>query len=746
MKRILHSGNRKRAGCIVWLLAALIIVQLPVTEADAATSASDFHMEGSTLTKYRGTDTRVTVPDDVRVVGESAFEGNTNIELVVIPDSVERIEAYAFWGCDNLDTVVLGRGLKEVGDFAFADCTGLEQMTIPSNITSIGIQAFANCTKMTDITIPPEVTSIDETAFDGCYQLTIHCEAGSAADVFAQDFYERQKQMPGYGEPSADVSQDQQTNPVLQDGQSVGDGSAEAVSEAEDSQASVDASQSTSGTGNLLGSTKVVGNRAVVFMDNTAPSVFEGGQSGGHAGGSGQANAETGTAPGQTAGAEGSAQQMGMSVGLPKYTIVDGTVVADQAYYRNAALGSIVLPQGIQEIGQFSFARSSLEQITIPVGIKSIGYGAFYHCGNLSQVQLPDTIEKVEPKAFEHTAWVENFKESGSEDFLISGGVLVAYAGNAAQVAVPEGVRVIAGEAFRGHTEIQSVTFPNSLISIGEGAFEGCTGLAEAVFGDAAIITHIRDRAFAGCPLTSVQMPATVVGIGLGAFDDGTEIVYEGDSLPESTYEISAQRLSNEAYRRYGAEAGQPGVTVSGLEGAAAQLAEAARAYTLSIAEAADSGIFGKGYTRSFGTELPENSVIYELELRDSSNIPITELGGRALTLTLPVPESLKQDQISVYVTDRNGQIEELAAERITTENTESLRFSTDYVSYVGLCSAGETISDSEILEETNSMTAMSALRSDGGSSTALGLVLIGAAFVITGTIILILRTKKEQP
>ena len=39
------------------------------------------------------------------------------------------------------------------------------------------------------------MTNIHETAFDGCYQLTIHCDAGSVADQFAQEFYVRQSEM-----------------------------------------------------------------------------------------------------------------------------------------------------------------------------------------------------------------------------------------------------------------------------------------------------------------------------------------------------------------------------------------------------------------------------------------------------------------------------------------------------------------------------------------------------------------------
>ena len=191
--------KRKRLSGVLLVIAALIIMQLPVSEADAASSsASDFRIEGGVLVKYRGTEARVTIPDTVEVIGESAFEDNTRVELVVIPKSVKRIESYAFWGCDNLDTVVLGKGLTEVGDYAFAGCKGLEQMTIPSNIKAIGISAFADCVNLTVISIPAETTEIHETAFDGCYKLTIKCLPGTAADNFAQGFYERQKESAEY--------------------------------------------------------------------------------------------------------------------------------------------------------------------------------------------------------------------------------------------------------------------------------------------------------------------------------------------------------------------------------------------------------------------------------------------------------------------------------------------------------------------------------------------------------------------
>ena len=138
-------NHKKWMAVIALAVTALILTHLPVSEADAAASASDFQTQGSTLVKYRGTEERVTIPDTVEVVGESAFENNQKVQFVVIPKSVKRLDAYVFWGCNNLEEVVLGKGLTAVDEYSFAGCTGLKQITIPEVLT---IQELADAMKI----------------------------------------------------------------------------------------------------------------------------------------------------------------------------------------------------------------------------------------------------------------------------------------------------------------------------------------------------------------------------------------------------------------------------------------------------------------------------------------------------------------------------------------------------------------------------------------------------------------------
>jgi len=190
MERFMN--HKKWVVALALIATALILTHLPVSEADAAASASDFQIEGSTLTKYRGSDERVTIPDTVEVVGESAFENDQKVQFVVVPKSVKRLDAYVFWGCNNLEEVVLGKGLTSVDEYAFSGCTGLKQITIPENVQSIDAQAFAGCTNLTDIYIPDTVTSIADDAFLNCDNVTIHADEGSVAEKFAQKLAEQQ--------------------------------------------------------------------------------------------------------------------------------------------------------------------------------------------------------------------------------------------------------------------------------------------------------------------------------------------------------------------------------------------------------------------------------------------------------------------------------------------------------------------------------------------------------------------------
>ena len=422
-------NHKKWVVALALIATALILTHLPVSEADAAASASDFQIEGSTLTKYRGSDERVTIPDTVEVVGESAFENNQKVQFVVVPKSVKRLDAYVFWGCNHLEEVVLGKGLTAVDEYSFAGCTGLKQITIPDNVQSIDAQAFAGCTNLTDIYIPDTVTSIADDAFLNCDNVTIHADEGSVAAKFAQKLAEQKSQ-----------------SPLVTAAPSATGGTSDVQATTEPAPTETPTPAPTPVPGNVIGSTFVVGNHAMVMMLPEEETVQQG-----------YTEPETGQ------------ETSGESQDITAET-EDGKI-PEWKYYRDQSIKAVSIPEGTTEIGRFAFSRSSAESVTFPEGVTTIDYASFYHCDDLNSVILPDTVTRVEAKAFTHTGWMDDFEENSMDDYLISGDILVAYKGDLPEVTIPDGVRVIADEVFRSHTELKKVHLPASVTNIGDSAF-----------------------------------------------------------------------------------------------------------------------------------------------------------------------------------------------------------------------------------------------------------------------------------
>ncbi|MBQ7775729.1 MAG: leucine-rich repeat domain-containing protein [Lachnospiraceae bacterium] len=416
----------------LWMVGALILtvavlfVLTPNTTAGAATS--DFQIEGTTLVSYTGTATTVSVPATVEKIGRSAFEDNNKIEKITIPDSVTEIEEYAFWGCDNLEKVVLGKGLYEVADFTFTACPNLKEVYIPDNIRRIGIMTFADCVSLQEISIPVSVTDIHETAFDGVTDLDIQAELYSYPYRYALARGEQLANAPF--SPLATEA------PVV-----------EATPEPVPVWTPAPTPTKTPVAGVIMGSTSIVGNKAVVLMDNTTMEASNGAD---------------------------------IDVSIYQEKELEEVQILDWTYYGDKSLRKMELAEGTTEIGAFGFARSSLKSISLPQGLTKIEYAAFYHCDALDEIIIPNTVTRIEAKAFTFTPWLESFFDGSTElvgdsDFLIVGdGVLLAYRGASEKVIIPEGVKHIAAEAFLNHEEIKEVQLPSTLLTLDSTAFTGC--------------------------------------------------------------------------------------------------------------------------------------------------------------------------------------------------------------------------------------------------------------------------------
>ena len=114
-------------------------------------------------------------------------------------------------------------------------------------------------------------------------------------------------------------------------------------------------------------------------------------------------------------------------------------------------------------------------------------------------------------------------------------------------------VTVIHGEAFKNATTIASVQIPRTVTGIGPSAFSGCTSLESVTFSEPSDLEEIRQKAFYGCSISTITIPASVNLIGLQAFDSSLkEILYDGTKWSSSNkyYNYGYTFASLVKYRR----------------------------------------------------------------------------------------------------------------------------------------------------------------------------------------------------
>ncbi len=87
----------------------------------------------------------------VETIAANAFSSCPSLTSITIGNNVKSIENYAFESCSSLTSVMLGGKIETIGENAFSSCTALNEITLPTSVKSIGENAFAGCTKLYDI-------------------------------------------------------------------------------------------------------------------------------------------------------------------------------------------------------------------------------------------------------------------------------------------------------------------------------------------------------------------------------------------------------------------------------------------------------------------------------------------------------------------------------------------------------------------------------------------------------------------
>ena len=213
-----------------------------------------------------------------------------------------------------------------------------------------------------------------------------------------------------------------------------------------------------------------------------------------------------------------------------EYNGLSVTSISDYAFQFCTSLTSIVIPDSVTSIGEGAFAFcSSLASVTIPNSVTSIGDEAFSNCDSLTSITVDENNEY--------------YKSIDGNLYTKDGKTLIQYARGkqATSFTIPDSVTSIGERAFYGCSSLTSVTIPNSVTSISDYAFKFCTSLTSIVIPDS--VTSIGDDAFFDCKsLTSIEIPDSVTSIGDGAFYGCTSLT--SIEIPNSVTSIGEYAFS----------------------------------------------------------------------------------------------------------------------------------------------------------------------------------------------------------
>ena len=222
--------------------------------------------------------------------------------------------------------------------------------------------------------------------------------------------------------------------------------------------------------------------------------------------------------------------------GLTSITIPNNVTSIGSAFVRCTGLTSVTIPNSVTSIGNGAFQYcSSLTSVTIPNSVTSIGNSAFLGCTGLTSITIPNSVTNIESGAFMECSGLTSIAvESGNTKYdsrdncnaIIETTTNVLLRGCNTTI-IPNSVTSIGNSAFLGCTDLTSITIPNSVTNIETGAFNECSGLISIVVESGntkydsrdncnAIIETATNVLLQGCNTTII--PNSVTSIGGYAF------------------------------------------------------------------------------------------------------------------------------------------------------------------------------------------------------------------------------------
>ena len=421
----------------------------------------------------------LVIGNNVKIIPNNAFLNCTGLDSVYIPNSVILIGKSAFQSCSNLTYLRLSNSLLDIGNSAFAYCSSITTVTIPASVSNVGLNVFSSCTNLSSLSVESDNSTYDSR--NNCNAI-IHTYTNTLVQGCKNTI------LP---------------NTIKKIGDYAFAGCA-----------------GLTGVLSIPFSVKAIGhyafngcsglNGSLIIPDSVS-------KIGDYAfGGCFNISSLTIGKSVDTIGDGAFANLGDISVNFN----ADSCVMTGSTWYEtypfvNTHINSLNISNNVKYIPNNSFCYSGLTgMLVIPNSVKVIGNEAFEGCiGLTSQLVLPDSLTHIGYEAF-----------SGCN-------------GLTGALTIPESVTYIGNSAFSGCSGLTSVAFnaDSCLTDVDESTyngdviFSGCSGITSVHIGDNTQI--IPARLFDGIyNVDSITIPHSVSSIGMSAFGTVSSVTFNADS------------------------------------------------------------------------------------------------------------------------------------------------------------------------------------------------------------------------
>ena len=468
----------------------------------------------------------LTLPDSVESIGEGAFANLSGLKTIIIPSTVKRIEQNAFRNNADLETVIMqekdGQGVEYIGNYAFMECSNLTTVQMANTVAEMGVyvfnrdanlqsvnistglkvinsQTFNGCTNLKSIEIPEGITQIEAYAFSGCTNLETVTIPSTVETINGTAFNNCSNLK------NIEIA-DGNTNFTFSNGILLGNNGTEMVVILEE--AIQNNTLSIPNTVTTLFASQISQYTQITTVEIPASVINI------------DAQFVTNNITNVIINSNNPMYETYENAIYTKAT--SGTNIQMVRYYGNEDF--VTVREGTQIIKSYCFSNKNLSQIELPNSLESIESSAFNSCDNLKSITLGSNVKSINSLSIDNSGIEEiNISADNPNYSIREGGICNGEVSKAlynkdgsifispikptrtietyeilSQVDGTE-LKEIADYAFHNQSQMTSLVIPNKVEKIGQ-SIRGCTSL------------------------TSIEIPSSVTEISTYCFRDTTNL------------------------------------------------------------------------------------------------------------------------------------------------------------------------------------------------------------------------------